>query len=305
MTHYAKAAGLIDQVGFESDEAASGHQSFNTHFIAMVAHGGDLRLSPSEVFHDSAHGFLRDFQEKLFNRFEQVPVTVFAINDFRAGHQDLVAFTAHLSDQDGDLHSAAASYVEDVGSLCLLDPQSYICAHLFDEAFPNMASCYQLTVDACQRTVIDGKLHLDRWRVNWFERERHAVHRIGNGFTDENILETGQTDDVAGMGFGNFNPFKAFEVENRGNLRLALSAIAVNTDRAVPHFDFAAVDLTKRDSAEVIRVIEIGDEQTEAFSRVGSRRRDVLDDRVEKRLHRSGHMFEVGLCVAFFCAREN
>ena len=70
------------------------------------------------------------------------------------------------------------------------------------------------------------------------------------------------------------------------------SAVAVNADGRVAHLDFAAVNFPERDTAEVIGVIEIGDEHLETFDRRGARRRDVFDDGVEERLHRAADVLQ-------------
>jgi hypothetical protein len=108
MAHHAQAARHVDQVGLEPDQAAHGNERLDGHFLAVMVHVGDVRLAPGKIFHDVAHGFLGNFQEQFFDRLQQIAVCVLAINDLGARDQHFVAFAAHLLDENGDLHFAAA-----------------------------------------------------------------------------------------------------------------------------------------------------------------------------------------------------
>ena len=94
------------------------------------------------------------------------------------------------------------------------------------------------------------------------------------------------------MGFGDFDALHAFEMINRGDLADFLVAIAVDAGAGIADFDFAADNFAEGNTPEVIGVIEVGDQHLETFAGMGARRRDVLDDGVEQRLHRAAGMGE-------------
>ena len=72
-------------------------------------------LRPARFSMTAPMDSLRDFQEQLFDRLQQVAVRrPSAIDDLGPGDEHFVAFAAHLLDEDGDLHFAAAADVEDV-----------------------------------------------------------------------------------------------------------------------------------------------------------------------------------------------
>ena len=73
----------------------------------------------------------------------------------------------------------------------------------------------------------------------------------------------------------------------------SLRAVLVDADDLVAHGDLAAGDLAVGDSAEVIAVIEIGDEHLEMLVGVGGGRRNLLDDRLVER----GHAGVAGLVI--------
>src|SRR5260221_3017022 len=72
----------------------------------------------------------------------------------------------------------------------------------------------------------------------------------------------------------------------------------MNADRWIGYLDLAADNFSERDAAQVIRVIQVGHQQFEPLARVGARRGDVLDDGVEKWLHRAAGMIKLFLGIA-------
>src|SRR5579859_7802809 len=157
----------------------------------------------------------------------------------------------------------------------------------------------ELAVHARERAVVDGELHLNGRRINGHERERRAVLGIRDGFADEDFLEAGQADNVASVGLLDFNALHALEMENGGGLGTGLLAVAVEADNGIPNLDFARDNFTEGNAPEVIRIIEVRHEHFEALSGVGARRRDVLDNGVEERLHGAAGVvqFQLGKAV--------
>ena len=74
--------------------------------------------------------------------------------------------------------------------------------------------------------------------------------------------------------------------EKRGDIRALALAVLVMQTIGVADLHAAADDAAVGDAAEVVAVVEVRDEHLE-IAHVGlRRRRDVLDDRLEERLHR-------------------
>ena len=82
-----------------------------------------------------------------------------------------------------------------------------------------------------------------------------------------------------------------------GDLALGDLAIAMTADGGIADLDLAFVNFAEGDTAEVIAVIEVRDEHLEAVAGLGARRRDVLHDGVEERLHRAADVLEFDLGV--------
>src|SRR6185437_4829601 len=172
MAHDTHAFGGIDEVRFETDQAAHGNEGFHGDLVADVVHVDDLRLAGGEIFHDGAEIFAGHFDEQFFNRFERIAGGILFPQHFRARDEDFVTFAAHLFDENGNLHFAAAADGKDfrVGRLC--DTQRDVRAGLFHEPIPDMTGGDEFAVLAGERAVIDGEFHLDRGRINRDVRQR-------------------------------------------------------------------------------------------------------------------------------------
>ncbi len=302
MAHDAEAAGHVDEIGLETDEAAHGDEGLDGDFLTVMVHVGDVGLALGEVFHGGAHGFFGNFEEKLFDGLEEIAVLVLAVNDFRAGDENFMAFAAHLLDEDGDLHFATAGDVEDVGDVGGADAEGDVGADFLLQALPDVTGGDEFAVVAGEGAVVDGELHLDGGGIDGDEGKRLLDSDVGNGFADEHFLEAGNADDVAGVGFVDFDAFEAFEVENHGDFAGGLASVTVEADGLVADFGDAAVNFAEGDTAEVIGVIEVGDEHLEALAGMGAGGGDVFDDGVEERGHGGAFVLEIGLGVAFLGA---
>ena len=97
------------------------------------------------------------------------------------------------------------------------------------------------------------------------------------------------------MGFRDFYPLQTLKMKQRGRFGAALVAVAVDANERIADLDLAAENFAQRNSAQVIRVIEIGDEQLQSRSGHGARRRNVLDDGIEQRVHRAADVFQFHL----------
>src|SRR5262245_51458796 len=81
-----------------------------------------------------------------------------------------------------------------------------------------------------------------------------------------------------------------------------LRAVPVNADCRLTDLDPAGVDFAERDPAQVVAVIEVGDEELETFAGEGARRGDTPHDGLEERPHRGPGVIEFECGVAFLGA---
>ena len=277
-----------------------GIERFDADLVAVMVHVGDLGFAAGEVLHAPRPWIPWGFPGTASRSAPAgCPFVVLAIDHLGTRDQHFVAFAAHLLDEDGDLHFAAAADVENVRVVGLLDAQGDVGADFLHQPFPDVAGGDELAVDAGERAVVDGELHLDGRRINRHERQRRAVlaNRVIVSPMNTSSKPVRPTMSPA-CASGTSMRFRPSKWKMAVILPWLLRAVAVDADGGVAHLDLAAVNLAEGDTAEVIGVIEVGDEQLEAFARVRARRRDVLDDGVEERLHRAADVLEVGLGVA-------
>ena len=157
----------------------------------------------------------------------------------------------------------------------------------------------ELAVLACERAVVHREFHLNRRRINRDVRQRRTHFAVGDGFTDENLLEARDAHDVARVRLVDLDALHALEVVEHGDLAFGNLASAMTTNRRITHLDLAFVNFPERDTSEVIGVIQVRDEQLKTFARFRTRRRDVFHNRVEQRLHRAADVIEFHLGVTF------
>ncbi len=143
----------------------------------------------------------------------------------------------------------------------------------------------------------DGEFHLDGRRIDRDVGQRGARFGITNGFADEHVFEAGEADDVAGVGFLDFDTLHAFEMEDGRDFVLGDFAMAVTADGGITEFHFAFVNFSERNTSEVIAVIEICHEHLETIAGFRAWRRNVFRDGIEQRFHGAGDVFEFDLGV--------
>ena len=140
------------------------------------------------------------------------------------------------------------------------DFQRHISAHFLNQPLPNVPGGDKFAIIARQWSIVHRELHLNCWRINGNEGQRLALKTISDGFTDKNLLESGQANDVSGVGFGYLDALHPLEVINRRDFGGLFAAIPVDADRGIAHFDFAANNFPEGDAPEIIGIIKVRDE---------------------------------------------
>ncbi len=115
--------------------------------------------------------------------------------------------------------------------------------------------------------------------------QRGPLLGVGDRLADEHVLEAAQPDDVSLAGVLEFDLFHALMAEERRDVAAFTPAVAVGHDDRVADADAARQDAAVGDSPEVIAVVEVGNEHLEIARAATLGRGDLLDDRVEERLH--------------------
>jgi hypothetical protein len=293
VAHDSFAAGQVDEVGFKTDQAARGDRRFHRDAVGVVVHVGDFTLAIGEILEDVAQLVGGSFHVERFERLEHVALFVLVVNDLGARDHDLKALAAHLLDENGDLHFTAGADFEDAGAVGIGQDDADVGAGFAHEAVADMARGEEFSFAAGQRRVVDDELHLDRGRIDVDEGHGFALLGIGEGFTDEDVFKPGEADDVARAGHRNLDLGETGVGKNLGDSALFFRAVLVDADDLVAHRDFASGDFAVSNPAQVIAIVEIGDEHFEVLVEIGLRGRNLFDDGLVER----GHAGVAGLVI--------
>ena len=112
VAHEPGAARQVHELALEADQSARRNAVFETRAAAAVGlHVGEIAAPRAERFHHRALVLLLDVDRQRFVRLAGHAVDL-AQHDARPRHRELVAFAAHVLDQDGEVQLAAARHEE-------------------------------------------------------------------------------------------------------------------------------------------------------------------------------------------------
>ena len=221
------AAGGVHELALEADESARGHAIFDAHAAAaVVRHVLQLGLATAERFHDAALVVLVDVDGQRFERFVHHAVDGLG-EHARLADGELIAFAAHVLDEDGEMQFAAAGDAEHVGIGGFIDAQRDVALELAHQALANLAAGDELAFLAGERRGIHLEAHDQRGLVDRDRRQRIGMFDVADGVADVHVLDARDGDDVAGHGFGNRFARQTLEGEHLLDLGGAVVFIAV------------------------------------------------------------------------------
>src|ERR1017187_376229 len=106
-----------------------------------------------------------------------------------------------------------------------------------------MAGGDEFAVFARERAVVDGKLHLDRGRIEFRPRHRLAFLAVAQRLAHGQFLETRDADDVARLAVDNFAGLEAAKFPDLRHRSAFALAVLVNAHDGVADLDSTARDL--------------------------------------------------------------
>ena len=185
-------------LGAEADEAARRDPVLEPQPAAAVRlHGEQLALALGEAAHHRALVVLREIHGELFPGLAAHAVDVL-LDDLRPRHRQLVAFAAHVLDQDGQVQLAAAGDLELVRVVRVLDAQRDVVQQLLLEALADLAAGEVLAFLAGERRLVDLEGHADGRLVHLQRRQPFGLIAVAERVGDAQVLDAAEGDDVAG-----------------------------------------------------------------------------------------------------------
>ena len=115
-----------------------------------------------------------------------------------------------------------------------------------------MARRQKLAFASCERRVVHQEVHLNRRRIDIDELERSSLFQISQRFSDEHLLETGQTDNVTGTGMFDLDSLQALVSKQGCHCAALTPTVFVNADNRITDFYPPAHNATKSQPAEII-----------------------------------------------------
>src|SRR5580700_7185914 len=282
--HDDGAAGIGEQIAAQTDKTARGHAKFEAHAtVAVIVHLRHFTFAWPEALDDGADEGLGNVDGEMFDRFHELAVDFFR-DDLGTADHELITFAAHHLDEDGELELAAAEDFEAVGRAGFFNAHGNVGEELFLEALTQIARGDPLTFASHHGRIVDGKLHGDGGLVDDDGWQRGRVLGAGDGFADGDALDSGDGDDVVDLGFFNVDALEAAEAEELGNAGLVERAVEPGDGDVIAGAQSSLEDAGDGEAAEVVGVVEVGDENLEDAGGVAFAFRSGIEDGLEKRL---------------------
>src|SRR6266571_1733733 len=285
VAHDSRAAGHRQELALEADQPAGRDAVFEPHAaLAVGLHVGELAAAPAELFHDHALVRLLDVDRQQLERLAALAVN-FLVDDARPRHRELVAFAAHVLEQDREVQLAAPANDERVGIRGEFDAQGDVALDLALEPLAQLAASDEFSLAPGERRGVDEEIHRQRRLVHLERRQRLRMLQVAERHADADFLDAVDEHDVAGLGFIHRGAFQPFELEYLVDACLDRLGAVLQHQHVLERVKAPAADAADADLADIARIIERADLQLQRTLGVLVAYRHVGEDRLEKRLH--------------------
>ena len=215
-------------------------------------------------------------------------------NHLRLTYLQLITFTAHRLNEDGEVQDTASEDVHTVRRIGLFDAHGQILLQFGEQTVTQVSGSDIFALFPEERGVVDGEEHahgrfidLDGWQL-------FRIFGIRHGVADLEIVQTEQGADFAGfyriLVFFLSKSLKHIQFLDFGGLH---AAVAFHQRDGLSPLDGSAFDTTHGDTSHVGGVVEGGDHHLQVAG-LHFRGGDVLDDGVEEVGDVGGRVLPVG-----------
>ena len=205
-------------------------------------------------------------------------------DNLRLADSQFKAFAAHLLHEDGQGELAAALDFPGIRTLGRKDLERDVADQFLVEAVLDLAGRDLGALDlAGQRGGVDTDGHGDRGIVHGDQRQRLGVVDVGQGFTNGDVLDTGNSHDFAGAGRLGRNALKCLGGEQLGDLHGLQGSVMAGPGNLLALAQGAVEDTQQGQAAQERGGVQVGDVRLQDTFRVVRGSRDVLEDGLEQR----------------------
>ena len=242
--HNAVSLGIRKEIASVADQTAGRDGELESGVTSIDdPHVEQLTLALTEFLDDGSGEFLGNVDKAGLHRLKELSVFIFLVDDLGFADRELIAFTAHCLDEDGEMKLAAAGYLKGFGRICIFHTQGHVRIELSVQPVTEVAAGDILAVFAGERGVVDAEGHRDRGLRNLLER--NSRRRIGRAdrITDMEIGDTGYSYDRSDMGFIHLNAPESLKFVELTDLDLShlVGVVVVYDDAFLIHFQGSAV----------------------------------------------------------------
>ena len=218
----------------------------------------------------------------------------------------LVAFTAHGLDQDGQVHLTTAHDAEGIGGGGILHLQSNVLQQLFLQAVTDLAAGDVLALTAGQGAVVDGEGHFHGGVVDLHEGQRLNLRGSTQRVADGDIGQAGECNDIACGDVVAGLAAIGLEIVQLGQAaaHLQVGVVPVAHDHFLADLGNAVLDAADADAANELVVVNRGDQHLEGSLGIALRRLDGVQQGVEQGDQVGAGHIGVQACGALTAAAE-
>src|SRR5262249_38727024 len=194
----------------------------------------------------------------------------------------LIALTAHGLDNHRKLQLATAQHPPRIGG-DLLDTNADIAARLQVEPFPKFARGHIGALAAGPRRVVNREGHRNRGFIDANGRQRDWLVQIRDGFTNRDVLNSGNDDDISSSRLSYLDAFEPTPLVQPRHLAGGFRPVDP-TQRVVAATGQAAPnDSADGKAAHIVVIVEVVDLELKARVLFDFRTGKVSHNRVEQR----------------------
>ena len=184
-------------------------------------------------------------------------------DDGGARDHELETFATHHFDEHGKLQLAAAEDLEGVGGAGFFHANGHVGEQFAVEPVLDVARGDVLAFAAGEGGVVDGKVDGDGGLVDRDDGQRLGILECAEAFADGDAGDAGDGDDVADGGLVGVFALEAVEGEELGDLDGLELAVDFGKVDGFAGFEGAVEDAGDGEAAEIVGVVEVGDEDLE------------------------------------------
>ena len=129
-------------------------------------------------------------------------------------HGQLIAFAAHVFQQDGQVQLATTSDFKNAVFFGFAHAQSHIRLQFFLQTIPDLATGYILAFAAREWRGVDAEVHRQRRLINFEHRQRCWVRWVSQRHADADVLNAVDQNDVAWARFSRLHAIQALEFQD-------------------------------------------------------------------------------------------